>query len=258
MDRDPALLEQEAYSFLSQERFEEAFRLFRRAAQIHKTQDNHKQSALCFASAASCWSKKSGERSFYNAASAYEAAAKESQKSGDFEYASVLYKYAALNHERDGEFFNFSECIYRSKESYRKFLTQCIFMPGRVCRISAAKEYRGAQGLLRGFFSWLILTASFIIWGHGERPSKAFSSAIFVILVSAFFYTFGNLLKNNVVFKPTIFESLYFSVVTFTTVGYGDIVPQGAAKLLAVIESFSGVFIMPLFIIALSRKYLRV
>jgi hypothetical protein len=46
--------------------------------------------------------------------------------------------------------------------------------------------------------------------------------------------------------------------VTFTTVGYGDIIAVGFNKAVAMLEAFCGIFIMPLFIIGLSRKYLRI
>ena len=257
MNQEPTVLEQEACSFLSQEKFEEAFRLFRRAAELHKGQGNSRESALCFASAASCWSKKCGERSFYNAAASYEEAAKASAKSRDFQYASVLYKYAAINHERDGEFFRYSECLYSSKEAYRKFLTRCILSPHKIYYITEPEIPRGITGVVRRFFSWFVLTLSSLIWGHGERPSKSFATGVVVIFLSTFFYILGSLYKGGRIFEPNFFEAFYFSVVTFTTVGYGDIVPVGWSKLVAIIESFSGLFIMPLFIIALSRKYLR-
>jgi hypothetical protein len=46
-------------------------------------------------------------------------------------------------------------------------------------------------------------------------------------------------------------------MVSFTTVGYGDITPVGLTKAVVILELFCGIFIVPLFIVALSRKYLR-
>ncbi|UCC94644.1 MAG: hypothetical protein JSW40_07480 [Candidatus Omnitrophota bacterium] len=236
---------------------EEAYRLFRRAAQVYRRRENHKQSALCFTSAASCWSKRCGEKTFYNAALSYEEAANEAEKSKDYEYAALLYKYAAINHERDGEFLNFSKCFYRSKELYRKFLTYRLIRPKKIYSIAPPQAKKKIRGILGCIFSWILLTVSFVVWGHGERPSRTLFTGILIVCASAALYIFGSLLAEGIAFMPDFFQALYFSVITFTTVGYGDIVPVGFSKLVAAIESFSGLFIIPLFIIGLSRKYLR-
>lgn len=44
------------------------------------------------------------------------------------------------------------------------------------------------------------------------------------------------------------FNALYFSVITSTTVGYGDLTPQGISKLFAAVQSVSGFFIAALFV----------
>ncbi len=64
MENEPKLLEKEAYDFLAQDKLKEAYSLFKKAAQEYRRVQNHKQSAICYASAASCWCKKSGERTF--------------------------------------------------------------------------------------------------------------------------------------------------------------------------------------------------
>ncbi|MFH1360235.1 MAG: ion channel [Candidatus Omnitrophota bacterium] len=258
MNTEPKLLEKEAYNFLAQEKFEEAFRLFERAAGEYKRQGNHHQAAFCYSSAGSCWSKRSGEKTFTYAAKSYEEAAKEAQKNGDYEYASLLFKYAAINYERDGEFLDFSESFYHSKESYRRFLTYRLMNPGKIHPIIETKEERGVKGFVKRIGKWVLLTFSCLIWGHGERPARTFFSAILIVCLASVLYTFGVLIKEGMIFKPDLFEAFYFSTVTFTTVGYGDITPIGINKIVAMLEAFSGIFVMPLFVISLSRKYLRV
>lgn len=259
MEQDPHLMEQKAYELLAQGKFYEAFGLYQNAANIYKRNRKHQQAALCFASAASCWSKKSGEQTFYNAALSYEAAAKEADKSGDLEYAAMLYKYSAINYERDREFINFSACFYHSKECYRRFLTLRIINPNKIHPITPSQEAGGLKGALKRIFLWFSLTLSYLIWGHGERPIRTLYSALLVIFACAFSYTQGFLFfKSGLIARPQFWEALYFSVVTFTTVGSGDITPVGILKAVVAIEALAGIFIIPLFLIGLSRKYLRV
>jgi hypothetical protein len=258
MDEGIKFLEREAYTFLSQDKFEEAYRLFRVVAQIYMRDRNHEQAALCFASAASCWDKKAGEKVFYKSALSYEDAAGEAKKSRDYAYASLLYKHAARSHERDGEFSSYSECFYRSKEYYRKFLTYRLINPKKINLITANHREIGLKGFLKSLLYWFMLTFSYIIWGHGERPARTIFMGIFIIVLAAILHTFGFLAKDDILFSPNFFQAFYFSVVTFTTVGYGDIVPIGLSKLVAIVEAFAGIFIIPLFIVGLSRKYLRI
>ena len=259
MESDPKLLEKAAHDLLAEQSFSEAYKLFRKSGDIYKEKGNHKEAALCLASAASCWDLRSGEKTFHNASQAYKDAADQAEKAQDLEYASLLYRHAAISYERDTEFLNFSECFYRSRECYRKFLTISLFLPGKIRRITADnRKGTGLARLITNVFLWVSLSFSSLIWGHGERPARTFYSGLFLIFLSALFYTNGQLIKETGVFKPDFLKALYFSVVKFTTVGYGDLIPLGLNKIVAMIEAFCGIFIMPLFVIGLSRKYLRV
>ncbi|MDD2689081.1 MAG: ion channel [Candidatus Omnitrophica bacterium] len=257
MQDEPKILEKNAQELLLGGKFQQAYESFEDAAQIYRNQGSHKESALCFASAASSWALKSGEEAFYNSARAYQDAAHEAEAAHDLEYASLLYRYAAISYERDMEFINYSECFYASKECFRKFLLLSLFIPGKVFRISANKEKRRRAGW-KMIFELITLTFSSLLWGYGERPARAFFTAIFLVFLTALFYTQGQLARGEAVFNPTFFEAFYFSAVTFTTVGFGDITPVGFNKLIVIIEAFCGLFVIPVFIIGLSRKYLRV
>lgn len=53
----------------------------------------------------------------------------------------------------------------------------------------------------------------------------------------------------------SLLESLYFSGITFTTIGYGDFAPMGWTRFLAVTEGFTGVLLISAFLASLIRKY---
>ena len=61
-------------------------------------------------------------------------------------------------------------------------------------------------------------------------------------------YCFFNELKK-------FLYSLYFSTITITTVGYGDMHPNEEIMLFAAIEGICGIFFGGAFFVALTRKY---
>ena len=91
-------------------------------------------------------------------------------------------------------------------------------------------------------FFWGILTIIIVIWfisalAYYKLPSKG-----------------DNTMKvENVQKNLTLEESLYFSTVTMTTLGYGDIVPGGYFRWIAMNEVISGVIFIGYFISGLSK-----
>lgn len=107
-----------------------------------------------------------------------------------------------------------------------------------------------------------------VLYGYGERPAHIIGCALGYLLVFAVLYFWLGLLDNNVleIFDPaksfganlrSFGDCLYFSIVTFTTVGYGDVVPHAGTKAIAAIEALSGNFIMALFVVVFVRKMAR-
>jgi hypothetical protein len=107
-----------------------------------------------------------------------------------------------------------------------------------------------------------------IFCGYGEAPLRIIGLSLAIIFLCAIIYAFtgisfgGNIqaisteqtLEENISF---FFSSLYYSVVTFTTLGYGDFTPVGISRAIAAIEAFTGSFTIALFVVVFVKKMTR-
>ncbi|MGD9159427.1 MAG: potassium channel family protein [Desulfobacteraceae bacterium] len=58
------------------------------------------------------------------------------------------------------------------------------------------------------------------------------------------FATFYRLFQNKLLGATTFYDPLYFSVMTQLTIGYGDITPLGALKILVCVQCLIGLFVL--------------
>lgn len=94
---------------------------------------------------------------------------------------------------------------------------------------------------------------NFLCWGFGEKPSRTLMMSFLVILLSSGVYYFNE--KSS---TQTLTESLYFSIVSFTTLGFGDITQKtGFLRLFSALESLSGLVLMGLFLAGYASKTKR-
>ncbi len=63
--------------------------------------------------------------------------------------------------------------------------------------------------------------------------------------------------QNKATWKRRFWNALYFSVGTFTTVGYGDWHPVGIYRYFAMVEGLVGWLIMALFLVTLGKVWIR-
>ncbi|NQT95015.1 MAG: pentapeptide repeat-containing protein [Candidatus Omnitrophica bacterium] len=96
--------------------------------------------------------------------------------------------------------------------------------------------------------------------GYGEKPYRVIASSVTIIFLYSFVYTALNILKVPLDYGSStlrFWDYIYFSIVTFTTLGFGDLTPKLAPlfQMLTGSEAFVGAFMMGLFVFTLARKY---
>ncbi len=106
--------------------------------------------------------------------------------------------------------------------------------------------------------------------GYGEKPYKILIFSIIYMMSFALIFSVVGIHHSSgelCIISPyntvienirVLFQSLYFSVVTFTTLGYGDYIPTSeAGRLMAMIEAFGGDFLLALLVITVYKSYME-
>ncbi len=172
------------------------------------------------------------------------------EKKGDIDKAHAkyfeaeeIYRTIKLNLKNRGLGFEAGEYFFREMEMSRKQFPLFSF---------------------NRFWSKLMSIST----GYGEKPHRIIGfSLAYMFLCAALFGLLGihhssgqfhryspnaSVGENLGVF----YDALYYSVVTFTTLGYGDFTPVGIGKMLAIIEAYSGAFCISLFSISTYKRYM--
>ena len=96
------------------------------------------------------------------------------------------------------------------------------------------------------------------VLGYGEKPWRPLCCAAGVMLVFAVIFWWKSAVATVAPEASSFGACLYFSMVTFTTLGYGDLYPNpGFPRALAGGEAVLGMILMSLFTVVLARKYIR-
>lgn len=123
------------------------------------------------------------------------------------------------------------------------------------------KHYRKSLN----FKNWIINSVFRLLCGYGEKPLWVIPWVIFVIMCfGTLFWGFNGIQQDlSVALHPL--DNYYFSVVTFTTLGFGDLYPNSVRGLLnipwfrvvAALEAFIGAFLMALFVVVAAKRIMR-
>jgi uncharacterized protein YjbI with pentapeptide repeats len=124
---------------------------------------------------------------------------------------------------------------------------------------------------------WIHLTVSGLLMGYGESIKRVLVSAAIVIVTATFLYPWVGVrptgensakltypaltLDSSIQFAAELVDTVltagYFSVLTFTTLGFGDLRPVGFGRVIATVEAGFGVTLFALFVFVLGRRATR-
>ena len=174
-----------------------------------------------------------------------------------YKIAEQVYRKVKTSYHRTGNYDLAGEFYYREMECKRKQIRfQDTNILGKLFR-------RVGYNFLRFFC------------GYGEKPWRVIGFSLLLTLVLAGVFMFagindsdGNpLVKYQLSFKSSNWSwklvtdymtCFYYSVITFTTLGYGDVRPcVGAARYISMFEAFFGAFSLAVFVLTFGRKMMR-
>ena len=94
---------------------------------------------------------------------------------------------------------------------------------------------------------------------YGESSGRVLGTGTVTVLVCGVIYWAFELVARRDTGEPAgLVESLYFSSLTFTTLGYGDFRPTSTAgQFLAVTETFIGVVLLAILVFVFGRQATR-
>lgn len=151
----------------------------------------------------------------------------------DLERAFRMYRRAIAAYEQCGLFAEARELAYR--QMY-------------------IKMRRGAELGLR-LSQRMELWLHWRIAGFGFRPLRVIGTAAVLVLgFGVLFWAINGVHHTAGTERVDLWQSIYFSGITFATVGYGDFVPAEGARFLALVEGFIGAFTMGLFVAVLANR----
>lgn len=167
-------------------------------------------------------------------------------------------------HEKAKDFYEQAEEIYRNLRKTSEHQGLFILSGPYLRKELTMRRFQETPYSMNRFSSKVVD----LFCGYGEDPLRVVIFSWALILFSSFFYyifglrfagefqvfSMNQTLEQNVIF---FFECLYYSVVTFTTLGYGDFIPVGFSRVIAALEAFTGSFTIALFVVVFVKKMTR-
>ncbi|MHC4335566.1 MAG: potassium channel family protein [Planctomycetota bacterium] len=169
-----------------------------------------------------------------------------------------FWRFAKQSAMEAGYYHLAGECFYNERCAG---LWQKLRGPG----YDALSAVRKLGRLLLGIRLLPELVFGRLLFGYGERPIRVLVASALIIVFCAVLFTAEGALVSRDALNPdpplaqAFLQGLYFSTITFTTLGYGDLYPspEGFYRQLAMAEAVTGGCLMALFVVCLAKRYSR-
>ena len=189
------------------------------------------------------------------------------EKEGDWDEAIHVYRVLARAHELAGMNDIAAEFRYR-REQVQSSRTLSQALSHATVRRGRGTVWHYLSALLRGgswsMVKWLSRSFLNMLFGFGERPSRVVWAILLVAGLFGFIYfdysgTIEPSVNGLTAFLEKAGQAIYFSAASSTALGYGSWVGQelGWVRYLGVVQSFVGTFLNALFLVTITRRWMR-
>ncbi|WP_302082797.1 pentapeptide repeat-containing protein [Salinibaculum rarum] len=166
-----------------------------------------------------------------------------------------------------------SVCFVNRQDIHRRTHRDNLFGPLPGTDTSDGPQRANIAGLGTRFvyrslklFQWLRSELSRWTLLYGESPWRVIATGVTIVLAFALLYPLGGLQPirgapvtyGAILDQPSLLlDSIYFSTLTFTTLGMGDFQPVGVARLLMTLQTSIGAILIALLVFVFGRRAVR-
>jgi len=166
------------------------------------------------------------------------------------DYIALMETYISLKNQfnKNGLYNDMSWAYLKEKESLRLYYKQNIIH----------EENINIRDRTKFFFKFLWEYILFFLFGYGEKPWHILGWSFLTIIIFGLIYKITNAIGSSlqdIDTGVTFWRSLYFSTITFTTVGFGDFHPlRDIPRIFVMTEAALGLFFYSLFVFTFGRR----